>query len=732
MTARSIGTSHGESRRMARLVNKDSLNNNQNNDDTSPGDVKPSNKTDTNANDATADPSSHGLAGSGDGGMNKTQQAVEAYRDGMADAGAQFLTNTTGAPTSVTRKVADKITHGQDNSLLNPVGTMSAKVIDEIAKSDPLKDVDTGGLEHTAPKAIAAAVGFGGGSPSSGNMPSGAENGGIELGSIVSQTPKPQRRVNLGVNDNPLSTGENAAGTPTAPLLPQTPAKQAIQGQQSVLPNMSGSAIPSLSNPNGSSSGKNPANKLNDAADTAKKLKTAAKVAAFIVSHLHIILPALLIIYIIGGVASCAAMGTSSDEGQLQQTRPDEIPTVALGDEENNDMNNLSVGDAIAKLAVYMAATASPEERIPGPQGDPWTDNGDPRIDNLVKIMDATLGAWGGNNAYASCCQAACGVIAAAADPDIAPAKCPDQGSLKGGVIVETTNDPWEEGMGGSSGPAGTMWYAKARPELYKEVGESLPISDLKPGDLLVSKSHVMIYVGDEFPKERFPNTDGNFYEAAFNDGPGGNETCLYAGLCHRDNIDGFTVFRLKRYNKSASHEIIDWQTMLGIKNDGGGGGGNGMQAAVAGNDVQKKLIEAANNTGWPGQSLCATWTTNVFRNAFGVSFNGDGGDQYRMISNKSQDKDDLQIGMIVACAATGTQAGSTYGHTAIYVGDGYVMESLSGGVQMTQIDDWIRMHPGSSSKPNSYAWGWIPGFDLSTNSAPTSNVTIPCGCPNA
>ena len=713
---------------MARLVNKDSLNNNQNNDDTSPDDVIPSNQVDTDTNDAAANPSSQGLAGSGDGGMNKTQQAVEAYRNGMADAGSKFLTNTTGVPESVTRKIADKITHGQDNSPMNPIGNLSNKMIDEVAKSDPLKNVDTGGLEHTAPKAIAAAAGFGGGTPSNGG------SSGAKLGSIATKTPQIQDIGNRGSGSSaPTNDGATLSPSPGIPNTPvQSPNQQGTLGNPSAIPSMSGSAIPSLSNPSGSSSGKNPANKLNDAADTAKKLETAAKVAAFIVSHLHIILPALLIIYIIGGVASCAAMGTSSDEGQLQQTRPDEIPTVALGDEENNDMNNLSVGDAIAKLAVYMAATASPEERIPGPRGDPWTDNGDPRIDNLVKIMDATLGAWGGNNAYASCCQAACGVIAAAADPDIAPAKWPSKGAGEGGTIIETPDDPWEEGMGGSMGPAATMWYAKARPELYKEVGESLPISDLKPGDLLVSKSHVMIYVGDEFPKERFPNTDGNFYEAAFNDGPGGNETCLYAGLCHRDNIDGFTVFRLKRYNKSASHEIIDWQTMLGIKNDGGGGGGNGMQAAVAGNDVQKRLIEAANNTGWPGQSLCATWTTNVFRNAFGVSFNGDGGDQYRMISNKSQDKDDLQIGMIVACAATGTPAGSTYGHTAIYVGDGYVMESLSSGVQMTQIDDWIRMHPGSSSKPNSYAWGWIPGFDLSTNSAPTSNVTISCGCPNA
>ena len=244
------------------------------------------------------------------------------------------------------------------------------------------------------------------------------------------------------------------------------------------------------------------------------------------------------------------ASDADDSESQSQCAASSAISTGAVVDDDERD--GLSVGDAIAKLAVNMAATASPEERIPGVEADPWFDNGDPRIDNLVRVMDATLGAWDGNNAYASCCQASCGVIAAAADPDIAPAHWVGDGN---------TDDPWEPGMGGSGCPTATLWYAKSRPDLYMKVGESLPISELEPGDLLASEAHVMIYVGEDAARERFPGTDANFYQASFNSGG----PCLYAGLSRIDNIDGFTVFRLRGYNVSAAHVTIDWKSMLDI-----------------------------------------------------------------------------------------------------------------------------------------------------------------------
>ena len=222
-----------------------------------------------------------------------------------------------------------------------------------------------------------------------------------------------------------------------------------------------------------------------------------------------------------------------------------------------------SPGDEIAELAVYMAATASPEERIHGVQNDPWEDNGDPRIDNLVTIMDATLGSWGGNNAYASCCQAACGVVAAAADPDIAPSNWPGNGGIVDGSSGSIPTDAWQEGMGGSMGPVATEWYLTKRPEIWEKVGEDLSLDDLEPGDMLVSNTHVMIYVGEEAARKRFSGTDANFYEASFADGVGGDGTCFYAGLTRRDNVDGFRVFRCKHVNESAAHDTLNWQSMI-------------------------------------------------------------------------------------------------------------------------------------------------------------------------
>ena len=117
--------------------------------------------------------------------------------------------------------------------------------------------------------------------------------------------------------------------------------------------------------------------------------------------------------------------------------------------------------------------------------------------------------------------------------------------------------------MGGSGGPNATEWYLTKRPELYDKVGEDLDLSDLEPGDVLVSNTHVMIYVGNEAARKRFPDTDANFYEASFADGVGGDGTCFYAGLTHRDNVDGFRVFRAKGINKNAEHDVLNWKSMV-------------------------------------------------------------------------------------------------------------------------------------------------------------------------
>ena len=45
---------------------------------------------------------------------------------------------------------------------------------------------------------------------------------------------------------------------------------------------------------------------------------------------------------------------------------------------------------------------------------------------------------------------------------------------------------------------------------------------------------------------------------------------------------------------------------------------------------------------------------------------------------------------MIVAVPSwTGTAAGRTYGHVAIYIGDGQVMDNI-GSIRTTSLDSWI------------------------------------------
>lgn len=173
-----------------------------------------------------------------------------------------------------------------------------------------------------------------------------------------------------------------------------------------------------------------------------------------------------------------------------------------------------ALGDEVAWLAVRLAGTASPEPRIhcPGDTGgSPWVRMkvDDPRLAAYFRVMDATLGAWHGNNAYASCAQAVCGVLACTVETDIAP--WPSEGGASENEMV----------MHG--------WMLASR-QLYRHVGRVTGEEDLLPGDVLFMKGHVAIYVGVAMAQRKWPETDGNVYEAAFHAG-------LYPGI---DRYDDF------------------------------------------------------------------------------------------------------------------------------------------------------------------------------------------------
>ncbi|HEO1850510.1 TPA: CHAP domain-containing protein [Streptococcus agalactiae] len=139
------------------------------------------------------------------------------------------------------------------------------------------------------------------------------------------------------------------------------------------------------------------------------------------------------------------------------------------------------------------------------------------------------------------------------------------------------------------------------------------------------------------------------------------------------------------------------------ITANGGVGGGKEYEAS---SDVQKKIVNAAYITPSPGAGWCAMWVSQVYQNAGLGCIGGNANDMYRNHTFTS-DRSKLKVGMLVAVesSSSGGQAGLTYGHVGIYIGDGKVMDNI-GVVRVTTLDDWIatfcKHHPvGFGFPPN-------------------------------
>ena len=148
----------------------------------------------------------------------------------------------------------------------------------------------------------------------------------------------------------------------------------------------------------------------------------------------------------------------------------------------------------IARLAVALSPTAAPSAHLREPHANPWNKINDSRLNNFYEVMDLTIGQYGDNNAYASCAQAAGGVIRATVDPDF-----------------------------NVGNPELQLKYLSANPEKWKLIGVVNPGESFdekcEVGDLLVCNSHTMIYVGNDLAREKFPNTNGNMFQAGYNEG---------------------------------------------------------------------------------------------------------------------------------------------------------------------------------------------------------------------
>lgn len=129
--------------------------------------------------------------------------------------------------------------------------------------------------------------------------------------------------------------------------------------------------------------------------------------------------------------------------------------------------------------------------------------------------------------------------------------------------------------------------------------------------------------------------------------------------------------------------------------------GGLGQDYASA-SEAAKRIVNACYTTPSPGEGYCAAWVSHVYENA---GFGYPGGNACDMYWNfcTSSSMADLKVGMIVAVPSwTGTSAGLTYGHVAIYIGDGRVMDNV-GPIRTTTLDEWIACY--STTYP--VKWGY-------------------------
>lgn len=191
--------------------------------------------------------------------------------------------------------------------------------------------------------------------------------------------------------------------------------------------------------------------------------------------------------------------------------------TISMAYEETATDAETIDGTDIAKMAVECACTASPTSRIK--VSSPHDRLVNELTETYVRYHDQEWDRLYGNGRrtyYASCSPA---VLVA---------------------IRASGADPFMDSL--ASGNQGA--YFRAHPDLWEEI--ELPsdaiISEVcQPGDIINRPGHTMLYVGNELVRTKFPESDGNMYEAS--------ETArLYPGITCGGNgrIGNWWVFRIR------------------------------------------------------------------------------------------------------------------------------------------------------------------------------------------
>lgn len=179
-------------------------------------------------------------------------------------------------------------------------------------------------------------------------------------------------------------------------------------------------------------------------------------------------------------------------------------------------------GQAIAEAAVALACRAEPEKQLNVEW--PWTRLYD---DRTKAYVDAREKLVKGKNSDGG-----------------------DYGSCDMGVAVAVRYSGVDPNMEYKTIP--NIWPYLKNSSNWKKAGTLNwnNYSNLQPGDVLINSHHILIYVGNEIIKKKYPNSKADIYEAGYSSYKNGSYYPSLKLLSWKKGDDEYTIFRHINANK--------------------------------------------------------------------------------------------------------------------------------------------------------------------------------------
>lgn len=226
---------------------------------------------------------------------------------------------------------------------------------------------------------------------------------------------------------------------------------------------------------------------------------------------------------------------TPSPKPSTSQTT---TPSSSTTDDTPSSDEKITGGQAIAEAAVKLAVTSSSKEtyRVDWPDTRVYNERTKTYIDARESLVDGhNIGKDGPPllGDYASCDMGvAVAVRLSGVDKNFEFKEIPNQ---------------WEYLKGDSP------WVS---------VGEfrGTPNDILKPGDVMINSHHIILYCGSEVIKQKYPDSDGELYEAGFWTEKGMSYYPRLMPLSSRNSDasdDPYTIFRNKNWDKKEYDKIL-------------------------------------------------------------------------------------------------------------------------------------------------------------------------------